>query len=137
MVHALEKASRLLQNGSKLIEAHDIPRSFLIAVRTAEKTVPAGRIQSHNKFEQLRQTDAALAAVVRNGMYIPEQEQILDYKIYVDSLDDFSEWLNKQWEGTYLSKKTSKTIDNMMRSGSEKTEIVICRSARMRRLGLG
>lgn len=137
MVHALEKAGRLLNNGSKLLEAHDLTRSFRVEVRRAGISATAGRIQSRNKFERLRQTDAAIASVVRNGLFIPEDERVLDYNIYIDSLDAFSEWLDKQWEGTYLSEKTSEAIDEMMRKANEKPEIVIHRSARMMRLRLG
>ena len=134
MVHALEKAHSLLKPDGVLIDIHDLPEFPEFEVHTGGQAHYAGKMLDNSRFERLRQTDAALAQAVSQNLFVVAVERVFDYNIHADSLDAFREWLDVQWDTSYLPDETAKLINDLMRQGGATAAIIIDRSARMTRL---
>ena len=101
-MHALKKTHRLLIRGGLLIEVHDEPVSPSLALQFRDEIFNVGRLHDSSGFERLRQTAEAVEQVNRDDLFKRVESQIMEYQIYIDSLDSFDDWLSRQWDTTYL-----------------------------------
>ena len=114
MVHALKITHRLLIRGGLLIEVHDEPVSPRLALQFRDEIFDVGRLQDSSGFERVRQAAEAVEQVNRDNLFKRVESQIMEYKIYIDSLDSFDDWLSRQWDTTSLETKIETYIRESM-----------------------
>ena len=134
MVHALEKTHHLLKPGGGVIDLHDIPAPSSLAVRVGAHSHDIGQLLDHSDFAKLRATDKALAQGVAVGLYTLEEESCFDYRIYLDSLDAFHQWLTGLWDTTYLSDDTMERLGHLMDDDSAEATLIVGMASRIIRL---
>jgi hypothetical protein len=110
MVHALKKTHRLLLRGGLLIEVHDEPVSPSLALQFRDEIFDVGHLQESSGIERVQQAAEAAAQVSRGNLFKRVESQILEYQIYIDSLDSFDDWLSRQWDKAPLESKSETYI---------------------------
>jgi hypothetical protein len=82
----------------------------------------------------LRLADEALKKVIDIGLLVKETEREIHYHTQADSFDAFMEWLDKQWETSYLEVKIERRVKTMFERGGEGVRAIMRRSACIRNL---
>lgn len=129
MVHALKKTRRLLLGGGLLIEVHGEPVSPSLALQFRDEIFDVGRLHDSSDFEWLRQTAEAVEQVNRGDLFKRVESEVMEYKIYIDSLDSFDDWLSRQRDTTFLETKNESFIRESMGSGGIAQRIIVSRSS--------
>ncbi len=134
MVHALTKAVELVRPGGSIVDVHDsrTPPSIEI-IRGTDRTA-VGWLSDHEGFPMLRLADEALEKVIDRGLLIKEAELEIHYHTKADSFDAFLEWLDEQWETSYLEAKIERRVRTMFSEGGDGISAIIRRSAYARNL---
>ncbi len=114
MVHALKKTHGLLIRGGLLVEVHDEPVSPSLALQFRDEIFDVAHLQDSSGFERVRQSAEAVEQVNRDDLFKRVDSQIMEYQIYIDSLDSFNEWLSRQWDTTFLETKSDTYIRESM-----------------------
>ncbi|GMQ79249.1 MAG: hypothetical protein BMS9Abin02_1818 [Anaerolineae bacterium] len=129
MVHALKKTRRLLIKGGLLIEVHDEPVSPTLALQFRDKIFDVGRLQDNSGFERVQQAAEAVEQVNKDELFERVESQLMEYKIYIDSLDSFNDWLSRQWDTTYIETKSETYIRESLGIDGFAQRVIVSRRA--------
>lgn len=134
MVHALRKIRRFLNPGGIFLNIHDLPQPDRIEVHSEGLERYAGLLMSHTDFESQELADRALDQVVREGLFIRDEEQTFEYLIHADTLEALKKHMQETWETEYIPQDTSDKIIELMEEAVGEAEIVIRIPSRITRL---
>ena len=134
MVHALERASDLVRRGGVLIVVHDslIPPS--IEIHQGNNHSVAGRLYDDEGFPLIREADRAVVRLIESGRAALASHRAFPYHTQIDSYGDFCEWLDEQWETSYLTAHIDQRIKSRFLAGGTETSVFIYRQARIQSL---
>jgi hypothetical protein len=79
MVHALEKAQRLLKSDGRLIDIQPLIEAPLLKVYQENNVVFVEPDPSYDYEEDLRQADAALTKAIQRGLLVIEERSEFDF----------------------------------------------------------
>jgi hypothetical protein len=131
MVHALKKTHRLLIRGGLLIEVHNMPVSSPLALQFRDEIFNVGHFQDNSGFERIRQTDEAVEQVSRGNLFKRVESQIMEYQIYIDSLESFDDWMSRQWDTTYLEGTNETYIRESIGVDGIAQRVIVSRSSQV------
>ena len=131
MVHALERSHKLLVPGGKLLDFHSLPIPPQIDLEFKNGTAPAGPLLDRTNFETYRQAFEALDEVVGRRLFALELGYRDEYHILMDTYDDFEEWLNDQWDTSYLPLPTDAAIQKALEETETVKRFVVTRQAKV------
>lgn len=125
MVHALREAHRVLK-----------PNGILFDMRPGVKHRRVGLWQTghwrtvgtmRETFEDDRAADAAVAQVLRQGLFRAEGQTRLELARYMDTLADFRGWLEEYYRFSNLASHDwlVQRIDNKLSNESDGAKIVV------------
>ena len=124
MVHALEMIYDLLEDHGDLIDVHpsiDPPVINMIN-------------ESSDDYIEYTQADQALASVINSGLYVIKKQDLFNFSIYSDTLDEFLAYLAENWSDAYLENDTIDRIRKQM-SLAEGYKLVSTEKIKIARLG--
>jgi hypothetical protein len=93
MVDALRRATRWLRPDGCVIDIHPTPLPSTIEV----DGVTVGRVQTTDGPERHAAADAAVAAVVRDGLFTVAGSAVFDFYTCADTLDELREYIEDNW----------------------------------------
>jgi len=131
MVHALESASELTRRGGVLIIVHDTPISPSIELHQGADQSIAGWLYDMERFPLIREADRAVDQLIESGHVALTSNRVFSYQTRIDSYEGFREWLDKQWETSYLPAHTEQRIEGRLLAGGTGTRVFINRQARI------
>ena len=102
MVHAREKIRRLLKPSGRLIDIHPMDRPPPVAVRLGPHTHRLGYLRETDDSVEYRQADAAVAQVVREGLFAVEHTGEFPFHIYTDAVAELQAYLAEEWKDAVL-----------------------------------
>lgn len=134
MVHALEKAHRLLKPGGVVVDVRDIDDPARVEVHDGARVSLAGRVVDRSDFDDERQALAALAQVVEDGLFVMEEERLFDHNLHAETLDVLRKYIADEWENTILPEETAQKAVELMSRAADDAEVIVRFSAWMARL---
>ena len=134
MVHALERASELVRRGGVLIVVHDSPLPPSIEIHQGSDYSIAGRLYDKEGFPFIREADKAVDRMIDSGQAALVNHRVFPYHTQIDTYEGFCEWLDKQWETSYLPALIDQRIKDKFLTGGTGTSVLIYRQARIQSL---
>jgi hypothetical protein len=136
MVHALERAQELVTPGGALIVVHDRPLMPVVELHQDPKHKVVGWLQDEEGFPLLLQADEAVASYVRSSLLLVDDDDRRDfsYRTQIDSLEAFTEWVEKQWDTSYLPTQLEELIEKSFIEDERRTKVIVYREARVRKI---
>jgi hypothetical protein len=134
MVHALERASDMVRRGGVLIVVHDCPIPPSIEIHQGTSHSIAGWLYDIEGFPFIREADKAVDRLIESGQAALVNHRLFPYHTQIDSYDGFCEWLDKQWETSYLPAHIDQRIKGRFLAGGTETTVFIYRQARIQSL---
>lgn len=134
MVHALERASELVRRGGVLIVVHDSPLPPSIEIHQGSDHSMAGWLSDREGFPFIREADSAVESLIESGQAALMNHRVFPYHTQIDTYEDFCQWLDKQWETSYLPAHIDKRIQDNFLAGGTGTSVLIYRQARIQSL---
>jgi hypothetical protein len=131
MVHALESASELTRRGGVLIIVHDTPISLSFELHQGADQSIAGWLYDMERFPLIREADRAVDQLIEFGHVALTSNRVFPYQTRIDSYEDFREWLDKQWETSYLPAHIEQRMEGRFLAGGTGTRVFINRQARI------
>jgi hypothetical protein len=134
MVHALERASKLVRLGGIVVVVHDgrTPPSLELHQGTTHSV--AGRLHDHEGFPMVRLADQAVDSLIDTGQLALIKHNEFTYRTRIASYAGFLEWLDKQWDTSYLPERVKDSIEAGFLKGDGETFVIVHRQARIRSL---
>lgn len=134
MVHALEKACRLLTPSGCVLDIHPLPAPASIEVRLAGRVELAGWIQEEDDYIEYGQAEEALGMVVRRGVATIEDRQVFPFVTHADSLSELRAYLAEEWQDAFIDEQTAGRIEDLLRTRVQDKEILVRETVSMARL---
>jgi hypothetical protein len=134
MVHALEMIYDLLEDHGDLIDVHPSIDPPVINVINESSSVFAGYLRENDDYIEYTQADQALASVINSGLYVIKKQDLFNFSIYSDTLDEFLAYLAENWSDAYLENDTIDRIRKQM-SLAEGYKLVSTEKIKIARLG--
>jgi hypothetical protein len=134
MVHALEKAYRLLRPRGLLVNLHAQPTPARLEVHAGGGVSEAGALEDRSDFETERLAWQAVDDVLGRGLFRVERELTYDFEVHARTLREFRDWLAETWETAFLPKKIVKQARVLIRGRGAGAKLVLRVPARMMRL---
>jgi len=125
MVHALRIAASSLNPGGVILEVHDLIDPPRIEIHTEQSEVFAGQLLSDNNFENQRLADQAISQVIEEGSLQSNRSIIFEYYMRADTFDDFTDWLDEEWESAYIPEGTRQKVIDLVAQSGEGSEVVL------------
>ncbi len=125
MVHALEKAAGLLRDDGVLVDIHPTSELGRLEVRRGDRVTPAGVITEADGGEEYRQADAAVAEVVRRGLFRVEARDVFTFLTYASSLAELRDHLADVWTDAVIDRTSVQLIEDALREAGESGEVVV------------
>lgn len=134
MVHALERAKDIVGPGGIVIVVHDGRIPPTIELNQGPARTIAGWLHDHEGFPMVRRADQAVDSLLVSGQFTLINQSEFVYRTRIDSYDGFLEWMDQQWETTYLTVQTEELIKARFAEGGKDTIVIVHRKARIRSL---
>ncbi len=134
MVHALERVRDILKSGGIMVVVHDSPIPPSIEIHQGSNHSFAGWLYDKERFPLIREADQAVDTVIDSGLVTLSNHRIFPYRTQIDSYEGFREWLEKQWETSFLPIHTDQRVRARFLAGVAGTRVDIHRQARIRSL---
>jgi hypothetical protein len=134
MVHALESARDVVVPGGIVLVVHDGRIPPTIELHQGPTHTKAGWLHDHEGFPMVRRSDQAVDGLLDSGQFTLINQNEFVYRTHIDSYDGFLEWLDKQWETSYLPAQTEELIKARFVEGGKDTIVIVHRKARIRSL---
>ncbi len=134
MVHALEKAARLLTDEGILIDIHPTTELARLEVRAGERFTPAGVITEADGGIEYRQADAAILEVVRRGLLREDASDVFTFITYAASLDELRHHLADAWTDAIIDDASARRIEKLLARAGQGGEVVMRERIGIRRL---
>ena len=93
MVDALRRARRWLRSDGCVVDIHPTPLPFTIEV----DGIAVGRVQTADAATRHAAADAAVAEMVRAGLFTVEGTSVFDFYTYAATLDELREHIEANW----------------------------------------
>ena len=122
MVHALREAHRILKPNGLLFDLRPGLKHRRVGLSRAGRWHPVGTMREN--FSDDRAANAAVALILREGLFERERKMQLDLKRYLDTLKELREWLDeysKLGRHDWLVKRVQRALLNE----SGETKIVV------------
>ena len=142
MVHALEKAQRLLKSDGRLIDIQPLIEAPLLKIYQGNSVISVEPDPSYDYEEDLRQADAVLTQVIQRGLFVIEERSEFDFLTHGSStqallafwgktstVDDISEDPAEQ-----RIKKVYARVEEIRQATGQGAEVALHESARILRL---
>ena len=124
MVHALEQIRRLLKPSGRLVDIHPMDRPPPVAVRLGPHTHPLGYLRETDDSIEYRQADAAVAQVVREGLFAVEHMGEFPFRIYSDAVAELQTYLAEEWKDAVLDDAIAQRAAELL-GGPERDKVLI------------
>ena len=98
MVHALERAHRLLVPDGCLVDLHPTPRASEIEVGEDS----TGPLDAEKAQRRHAAADAALATIVGRGRFVIDGEREFSFRRYGDSIEQLRAYVCSTWHDTHV-----------------------------------
>lgn len=132
MVHALEEIHRLVKRDGRLIDIHPVPDASLVKVLRRGSVLFSEPVPDHDE-EDYRHADAAIAQVVRRGLFAVEHRAEFDFLTHASSIAELREYLEESnaYEETVKDKgraareaELARRVEEIMRAAGRRTKVV-------------
>ena len=120
--------------GGTVIVVHDGRNPPTIELHQGPTQTVAGWLQDHEGFPMVRLADQAVDFLIDSGRFTLIDQNEFVYRTLIDSYDGFIEWMDKQWETSYLPVQIEDKIKARFLEGGEDMVIIVHRQARIRSL---
>jgi hypothetical protein len=134
MVHALERACELIRSDGILIVVHDSPIPPAIKIQQGADHSIAGWLYDRERFPFIREADAAVEEVLQKGDVSLLKHRVFPYLTRISSYQGFQEWLEQQWDTSYLPEHVDQMIQSRFLAGSPGTAVHILNQGNIRSL---
>jgi hypothetical protein len=95
MVHALEETRRLLRPDGVMVNILPVPEGFCIEVHHDGRILFAER-KRETLSEDILRAEAAVKQVLDRGLFVVDQEDEFDFRVYGSSVSEVREYLAEQ-----------------------------------------
>jgi hypothetical protein len=99
MVDALRRAHRYLAPGGSLIDLHPSASPPAVEVGLAD----VGGVESPDASQRHAAADAALAAVVADGLFAEQHAISFDFYTYGDSIEELRDYVAEEWRDSRIA----------------------------------
>ena len=123
MVDALIKIRELLKPDGLLIDIHPEDTILPIFVQVGSVVTQVGEIDVESKFAKYRLADEAIDFVVEEGFYEINLQEVVDFVIYFDSVDECRQYLAEEWSDAKMSDSSWKQMAKLMTGSNEMKQI--------------
>lgn len=93
MVHALHEAHRVLKPDGLLLDLRPGPQHRRVGLAHRGRWHAVGTMRE--KLDDDRAANAAVATILREGLFRRERQARIDLKRYLDTLKDFRAWIDE------------------------------------------
>jgi len=134
MVHALEKAHRLLEPAGRLIDIHPPALDAVLEVWSPGHVETIGLIRETDDGIEYGRAEAALAEIVGRGLFEIEHDARFTFSRHAPSLAELRRNLEVTWSDAVIDTETAARIDAELARGGPQAAIVLRENPRIRRL---
>lgn len=134
MVHALEKVRNLLKPDGLLIDIHPVDTPTRVEVHVDDQITPTGWLKQKNDGEHYRQADAALADVIRRGLFTVQKAGQFIALYYADTIAALEAFLEREWTDVALDEATIQQTEELLAEREGHTEIILRENVHITRL---
>ncbi len=134
MVHALEKATRLLADDGVLIDIHPTSEPAHLEVRVAGAVEPAGVVMEASGGVEYHQADAAIAKAVRRGMLRRDGSDLFTFLTHAASLEELRDHLADAWTDAIIEDASAMRVEQLLREAGAGGEVMLRERVRISRL---
>lgn len=137
MVHALGRIHHLLKPDGLLIDIHPAGTPPPVEVHSDGCVTRAGYLDERDAFVEYPQAEAALKAVVRQGLFAVERTGLFLFSYRADSYDDLRLFIEREWTDSFLPPEVEERVRALMDEPGRNKAIMmheLIRIARLRRL---
>ena len=125
MVHALERAQRLLKRNGRLIDIHPSGEPPPIEVRLGQEIYHVGWLCEEDDYIEYLQANEAIDEAVARHLYARERAGIFAYTTYADTLADLQSYLETEWHDAYIEDVVAGRIEDLMSSIEPDQELIL------------
>lgn len=134
MVHALEIAGDLVGPGGVVVVAHDKRTPPTIELHQGPSHSIAGWLHDNEGFPMIRLADQAVENMIESDQFRLIDQSVFVYRTCIDSRNGFREWLDAQWETSFLPDQIAALIEAFYIEGGDETTAIVQREAWIRSL---
>src|SRR4030042_873756 len=134
MVHALEKIHRLLAPDGLLIDIHPTSQPPALEVRSGDHVTLAGWVHETDEYVQYAQADAAVQAVLREGLYALEISETFAFLTHAENLAELQDHLAREWKDAFIDEQTAGRAEELLLTPESDREVWIRETVSIARL---
>ena len=98
MVHALQEAWRVLAPGGVMIDVRPLCVDVPLEILTPAGSESAGLVDMSPEIDKDIASDAAIQAVIGDGLYKMVEQEYFDFAYYWNSIREFKADLDERWK---------------------------------------
>jgi hypothetical protein len=125
MVHALELARQLLLPNGRLLDLHPTGEPPPIEIRIGTEISRVGFLRETDDFVEYGLADAAVARVIREGLFVIEKSDQYSFDIHADGLEELLSYLAEEWTDAVIDDDIVKRIESLLSSSETDKEIIL------------
>ena len=125
MVHALELARQLLLPNGRLLDLHPTGEPPPIEIRMGTEISRVGFLRETDDFVEYGLADAAVARVIREGLFVIEKSDQYSFDIHADGLEELLSYLAEEWTDAVIDDDIVKRIESLLSSSETDKEIIL------------
>jgi hypothetical protein len=125
MVHALELARQLLLPNGRLLDLHPTGEPPPIEIRMGTGIRRVGFLRETDDFVEYGLADAAVARVIREGLFVIEKSDQYSFDIHADGLEELLSYLAEEWTDAVIDDDIVKRIESLLSSSVTDKEIIL------------
>src|SRR5574337_298805 len=114
MVHALERVRQMLRPSGVLLDLHPAGDSPPIEVRVGKETIRVGVLDETDGCVEYGLAEAALAQVIRVGLFAIDRSTEYPFLIHADSLEELRTYLAEEWTDAVIDEAILRRISLLM-----------------------
>jgi hypothetical protein len=119
MVHALKQLWRVLVPHGSLIDLRPLAQNPPVEIVVGEQVFQAGRADVSSALPDDVVSDKSLDEVVDEGWFVRECEELFDYAIYWDTLDEMIAYAEWDWIRVFLPEAMLTEARRLLESSGE------------------
>jgi hypothetical protein len=132
MVHALAECRRVLTPGGLLIDLRPFAGNWPLDVMTPTQQWTAGTLDDSLEQPDDQAANAAIAAAVRAGWFVPERATTFEFAWYWDTLAELEAYLVERWSTVMrLPPETRRAVQRLLAAGGPEARIRFRRGMRL------
>lgn len=126
MVHALTLLHNLIKPQGVLVDIHPSQRPPRIEIRQAGHQQEIGTL-SDRENSLYQAADNAVAAVVRDGLFRPEDPTLFEFLYHLSAPADLVDWIEDSWTNVALDEATRKLLEQRFGAPQPDKEVIVRR----------